>query len=637
MEDEGTKEGRVISTANWALLQAAIEALQKLAKAGESPYVNEEKCMEEAQVPAMVMAAPVPKPLGGAMSWDDAEAWRAAQSMDNQAVDAWSNYDAIVRNIREADEDEMPRDQKLTAMQEAVAGLADKISGIKPEKKSLTEKVMDFFDFFTPGSREEEPPAEEEGEKVIRHEGDRWVLYTSNGSKKLGEFDTKEEALKRERQIQFFKHAGKEEDGEELEVGTKPYPNEHAARVRDPGDFEPNSFRSMELPKSKGGKGGVRTILGRLKGETTTTTQAYRFPADLYTAEEARQWLKDNDIKGASFEAAKKPEKESKDLIGSFKAYKGADGTWRWLTTTTNRFKDREGEIFSEEAHKEYVEYANAFKHYPELWLWHTPGSKLGQADFADYADGFVVHSGTFDKGKEAVAASLVAAKELAVSHGYKYRAADKEDGVYDWYRTFEVSVLPAARAANAWTDIVSKKEVDMPFSEEKKAFLVKHMGEEEVGSLEKNLASLSKQLEAAGVEFKDILDEIPKPEPEPEDEPEPEGGREPDASAQLQGISSKLEILTTQVGEIRGELVGFKERLDAAERSDDEKISEKMSPRRQAPGNGGGPATSEKTLVSSKEQKELEQQEKEDPIKPYVDDLTKGLVVGSGRAAVGE
>lgn len=44
--------------------------------------------------------------------------------------------------------------------------------------------------------------------KVVRHEGDKWNLYTRDGSKKLGEFDTEEQAKKRERQIQYFKHRG---------------------------------------------------------------------------------------------------------------------------------------------------------------------------------------------------------------------------------------------------------------------------------------------------------------------------------------------------------------------------------------------------------------------------------------------
>ncbi len=82
-----------------------------------------------------------------------------------------------------------------------------------------------------------------------------------------------------------------------------PYPNYHSARVRDPGDFEEDSFRTKELPDSK----GIIIIIGKLKGEDTTTVQAYRFPVENYTEEEAKKWLEDNDIKDYSFEAAQKP------------------------------------------------------------------------------------------------------------------------------------------------------------------------------------------------------------------------------------------------------------------------------------------------------------------------------------------
>lgn len=40
---------------------------------------------------------------------------------------------------------------------------------------------------------------------IIRHEGSKWNLYSHKG-KKLGSFDSKEDAKKREREIQFFKN-----------------------------------------------------------------------------------------------------------------------------------------------------------------------------------------------------------------------------------------------------------------------------------------------------------------------------------------------------------------------------------------------------------------------------------------------
>lgn len=40
---------------------------------------------------------------------------------------------------------------------------------------------------------------------MIRKRGNKYILYTKDGKKKLGEFPSKIKAVKRERQIQFFK------------------------------------------------------------------------------------------------------------------------------------------------------------------------------------------------------------------------------------------------------------------------------------------------------------------------------------------------------------------------------------------------------------------------------------------------
>lgn len=41
---------------------------------------------------------------------------------------------------------------------------------------------------------------------MIRKEGNKYILYSKDGSKKLGTFDTKEGAEARERAILYFKH-----------------------------------------------------------------------------------------------------------------------------------------------------------------------------------------------------------------------------------------------------------------------------------------------------------------------------------------------------------------------------------------------------------------------------------------------
>ena len=87
-----------------------------------------------------------------------------------------------------------------------------------------------------------------------------------------------------------------------------PYPNEHAARVRQPGAFQANSFRRKKITD------GIDIIVGRLRGESTMTTQAYRFDRTKYTAAEARKWLADHDVKPISFEPASTKEVKLSDL-----------------------------------------------------------------------------------------------------------------------------------------------------------------------------------------------------------------------------------------------------------------------------------------------------------------------------------
>ena len=92
----------------------------------------------------------------------------------------------------------------------------------------------------------------------------------------------------------------------------KPYPNEHAARLKEPGGFDDDSFRrtkggtiygSIKVPKTVG------IIWGKLKGSAKPSDnpipQSLRFPVDDWTQAEAKKWLKDNNIDYIKFEAAK--------------------------------------------------------------------------------------------------------------------------------------------------------------------------------------------------------------------------------------------------------------------------------------------------------------------------------------------
>jgi hypothetical protein len=91
--------------------------------------------------------------------------------------------------------------------------------------------------------------------------------------------------------------------GGKLKEVIMPFPNEHAARVVVPGKFTSGSFRRKSIAT------GVSIIIGKLIGKTAMTTQAYRFNKDEFTVVEAKQWLKDNDVKFILFEPASEPPK----------------------------------------------------------------------------------------------------------------------------------------------------------------------------------------------------------------------------------------------------------------------------------------------------------------------------------------
>lgn len=88
-----------------------------------------------------------------------------------------------------------------------------------------------------------------------------------------------------------------------------PFENFHAARVMNPELFEKESFRTKAV-----GTSGVSIIVGRLKGKTTTTTQAYRFPKEKFTVAQAKAWLRENKVKSMLFEPAKKNSDEDNEM-----------------------------------------------------------------------------------------------------------------------------------------------------------------------------------------------------------------------------------------------------------------------------------------------------------------------------------
>jgi len=191
-----------------------------------------------------------------------------------------------------------------------------------------------------------------------------------------------------------------------------------------------------------------------------------------------------------------------------------------WLITwTTNAFKDREGEIFSTKAIKEYVEWADRqeaegarpFEDMGiqnargELWFYHLP-LRMGETMWQAEHKRFLVEGHKIDENPTILKAVARLEKELdrwATSHGFKYREKDRADGVFNWFRKFETSVVPAEKAANPWTPIEVMNvggRIKMTNDQEEKG---RSLFGPDFDKMVAGLEQASKELEGAGVAFK--------------------------------------------------------------------------------------------------------------------------------------
>lgn len=336
---------------------------------------------------------------------------------------------------------------------------------------------------------------------------------------------------------------------------------------------------------------------------------------------------------------------------GTFVSYKDASGVWRWMIINTNKFKDREDEIFTEASHKEYIAAVERTGEWPELWLWHTPGTRMGQANLVDYVNGFVVHAGEYDPGFEDVAERLSKMKDLGVSHGFVFPEGDEEDKVYDHYRTFELTVCPGRRSANIWgTEFESfTKEVKMGFSDDKRKFFVEALGEERVVALETKLPALEKELEGEGVNFKDLVDDLfPDPAEKKTEEGEGEGSESPadeipateegGDDTTLEGRVAAVEGQLAAIGDSIKELIASnKTMVESIGTQITQRVDEALTGRKSAPSNGSErPTESDKTKIegdeveAAKDALDPEESGADKAANPFIEDLlTHGLPKG--------
>ncbi len=96
-----------------------------------------------------------------------------------------------------------------------------------------------------------------------------------------------------------------------------PYPSEASCSLKDPDGFQKDSFRRIK-------RGTLGIIIGRPKGQETTTAQAYRYPTTDWTESEAKAHCKEA---GGTFHAASPKKKEAGlwDISGTEDLEEGRD------------------------------------------------------------------------------------------------------------------------------------------------------------------------------------------------------------------------------------------------------------------------------------------------------------------------
>lgn len=363
-------------------------------------------------------------------------------------------------------------------------------------------------------------------------------------------------------------------------VGSIPSAGESALKE---GDKSYETKKSSMVDKAKS-KMGQKSIINLLVSGVKNIFSSGAMPQYPPVQREAVQF-----IKVAAKGTAEGAEPASMDI--------------RFFLWGSNNFKDRESEIFEEAAHKEFISWADENNLYPELWLWHSKGLSLGTIDWMDYADGFLVASGLVAKDKEYIIENLQANGEaLGVSHGYIYSGSKN---VVTQYRSWEFSLLPLTKAANSWTNFAAlKEEAEMPFTVEKKAWLkdVAGIDDDTITSMETQTKALSDGLKSLGIEFKE-LDDLPEGSKAGTKE-EPAG--EAAVQAQLQPMVAAINTLTGVVAGLAEHIAtsekSVEEKLEAAMKSDDEKIADALT-NKLAKMKGGFEATSSKeTVVDGKD-----------------------------------
>jgi hypothetical protein len=143
---------------------------------------------------------------------------------------------------------------------------------------------------------------------------------------------------------------------------------------------------------------------------------------------------------------------------------KGAGGLRHMVIVSSNAFQDRDKEWVSIKALEQYVKEFGG----NDLLIWHR-GDRIGQIIEAKLVGAFLVEVARelpdlpvnlAAPGDEPIATTVKQVWDViernpdiwGASIGFRYRAGDREDGVYEDIKKYETSLLPLQHAANIFT-----------------------------------------------------------------------------------------------------------------------------------------------------------------------------------------
>lgn len=147
---------------------------------------------------------------------------------------------------------------------------------------------------------------------------------------------------------------------------------------------------------------------------------------------------------------------QDKLTSGNVALFKGMDDQLYWAGVPTNKFQDREKDIFSDASHRVLVKELTEGKvEYPDLFIWHREPA-VGKATWVDYDErGFLIAGGVVYKEYEDLVVNLISNANEPIGMSQQMYVKDvvrNEDGVIMKYYPFEFTFLPHKHACNELT-----------------------------------------------------------------------------------------------------------------------------------------------------------------------------------------